>query len=1059
MTTANYVQYHGRVRTPTALNTDGNWVGAEDAAITLDGGTKYQFRYRVGETQDKGAPENLSLQFYHNEGYTTWTEWIIDNDPVALLGIIPRASDIYSDGDTINTQLLTSGGGTWENGSADSGDSLVAVTIDATETEVAFTVLIPRWYYVNSTLYEIADGDTIQVRLCREGNVALDSYSGGTLTITVNHPDNWLGGVFAETFLRTGIFTDSNGNKYGLQETEEVSATLRMMKGVGTVWTPQDIAGSPGKSDMEAADIVQDGDTLYIIHSGSGDDIVHHVFYMSDHATTPDEWGTVDELVYENFVLDLQCVGIAYLSTGEKFAGYMRNDGSNERVFMKVTASGVWGSEVEIDTTGSVDFYGPMLVREVDSDKVHIFYKDQTNGDIYHKSWTSGGGLSSRELVEGDAGTDPANELSMLCPVSWKDGTDEKITIVVQDDSDDYLYSVVITNDGSPETRRQVNSVATHFDGGSSRRPTACLAVDGTDVYCFFADTSTQDLWYTKSANDGSWDTPTEFLDGRTIDAISGGKITTGGSDYIGVFFDDGSDGYSGNIWYDELLLSDTVDDLIATGITANPTLDTPAIGQEHDLTPTGITANPILDTPAIGQEHDLDATGITAGPVLDTPVLTENHALNATDITADPVLDTPSLGQEHSLTATEIITTPILDTPPLGQEHSLTATEITTTPILDTPSFSESHSLTASEISATPILDTPALSEIYNLNATDITADPVLDTPTLGQEHVLTATEITANPVLDTPILTEVGEDNLIATGITANPILDTPVLGQEHDLTPTEITTTPVLDTPVITHIHDLVASEITTTPVLDTPVITHIHDLAATDIITTPALDTPVLGQEHVLSASGITANPVLGTPTLSTEGVDALDATGITTTPILDTPALGQTHVLSATYISTTPTVDTPILTVYHQLDAIEIAITPVLDAPALGQIHSLTANELSTTPVLDAPELGSIHVLTANGILTTPQMGIPGIGQIHVLNGTDILVLPILGVPPFGQIHIMTIQGILTTPVLDTPSMDVYLVEYPPDILFSAVYPTAEVNAVYPDIEINVITEV
>ena len=89
----------------------------------------------------------------------------------------------------------------------------------------------------------------------------------------------------------------------------------------------------------------------------------------------------------------------------------------------------------------------------------------------------------------------------------------------------------------------------------------------------------------------------------------------------------------------------------------------------------------------------------------------------------------------------------------------------------------------------------------------------------------------------------------------------------------------------------------------------------------------------------------------------------------------------------------------------------------------------------------------------------PQMDAPAIEQIHALSGIDILVSPTFDTPTLAQTHVMTGLGISTTPILDTPGMDVYLVEYPADILFGAIYPTADVNAVYPNIEVSVITEV
>jgi len=85
-------------------------------------------------------------------------------------------------------------------------------------------------------------------------------------------------------------------------------------------------------------------------------------------------------------------------------------------------------------------------------------------------------------------------------------------------------------------------------------------------------------------------------------------------------------------------------DDLTAVGITANPVVGTPAIGQEHVLTAAGITANPVVGIPVLLLIFILTSVGILATPVLGTPTITHIHVLTATGITADPVVGTPTL-------------------------------------------------------------------------------------------------------------------------------------------------------------------------------------------------------------------------------------------------------------------------------------------------------------------------------------------------------------------------------------------------------------------------------
>lgn len=560
MTSAVYVLDGYRFKSDFGiLNGDIGWVASENATATLDLGTRYRLRIHFRETAGKGSSEAFEFWVLHPQGYNTWQRVVMDNDAGGTVApIIPRPSFNYSDGAACSTELLTNQGGTFDSsgGTADTVDGAATADPDDTEEEVELCFTPVDWYYVNSTLYQVDDGDTLQVQLRRAGGTTFGTYTN-TPTITINVPNKYIGGVYAETFQKVGPFFDTNGNMYICVETAEPWPELRMVKSTddGVTWTEVDSANRPANRDIESMDVVQVGSVLHMGHYASSD-VAYYTFNTSDAGSNPDTW-QIEQDVSTSTTTDLQCVGIAPLSTGEIFMGYQRNDGTYESVYYRVRSTGgTWGSETEIDTAASTNFYGPIVVREVGSDKVHIFYKDQSNGDIYHTSWTSGGGLTSRELVEGNAGTATANELSMTNAVAWQSGTDEMIMIVVQDDTNDYLYSVTITNDGSPETRRQVTSVANHFDGGSSRKPTAALAVDGTDIYCVFVDATSLDIWYTLSQDDDTWDTPTEIQDGSDITTYAVCcNVGTHSSKVLAYYWDE-SDGYTGEVFYDEVSIS-----------------------------------------------------------------------------------------------------------------------------------------------------------------------------------------------------------------------------------------------------------------------------------------------------------------------------------------------------------------------------------------------------------------------------------------------------------------------------------------------------------------------
>ena len=215
--------------------------------------------------------------------------------------------------------------------------------------------------------------------------------------------------------------------------------------------------------------------------------------------------------------------------------------------------------------------------------------------------------------------------------------------------------------------------------------------------------------------------------------------------------------------------------------------IELPEGGSSTDvLTSNDLTAGtPSLDTPALTQEHVLTSSDLVAGtPTLDTPALSEIVALTADDITAGtPELDTPALGAIYNLTATELETTPVIDSITIGQTHVLTPTELSTTPVLDTPAITQEHALTADDLVAgTPVLDSPLLGQVHDLTSNDLSASaPSLDTPVIGQEHALNIDDLVAGtPELDTPILGIVGGTHALTADdiLAGTPVLDTPFL-----------------------------------------------------------------------------------------------------------------------------------------------------------------------------------------------------------------------------------------------------------------------------------------
>ena len=564
--TATLVQTSYRIRTgdTVGLNTDSGWEAALNTAATIDAGGRFRIRFTVTETAAVSVSTAYKLQFRRkpNGGsFGSWTDCPQRGTPVSDMPVQALDSGQYADGDS-TTAVLSSGAG-FVAGDGNENINTASVTLDDEHTEFEFCVmLLGTW----GGPARAVTGDILEFRLVLAAGTALNTYTN-TPSITVSMPNGYLGPPTIESPGRIGTFCDTNGNLYEIIEPVGAAGAnnnepeiLKSSDG-GDSRSLVDIASSPTENDLESVDCFQDGDTLHIIiqDGGSGNDVTYHTFRLSDHSTNPDTWGITDESITASPGSSDQGCGIVARGDGTVVAFYRYNDGSNERVGYKIRSSGgVWGSQQNLDNTASTDFTFCSCVLGA-SDKTHVFYRDQTNNDIYHKSLSSGDSLSGRELVEGDAqsgsdmwGTSPA--------VYWDDAGDEKVMILVRDDSDGILYSVVITNDGSPEARKQVSgsAVRNHPTGALSHQPVCDLVVDpDTDTaYALFAYSSDGDLYLSTAANDGGWGTDEKQIVATNIDYVRGQIFThssgNGGAKVYGYVYEDDGQGDEGFSWYTE---------------------------------------------------------------------------------------------------------------------------------------------------------------------------------------------------------------------------------------------------------------------------------------------------------------------------------------------------------------------------------------------------------------------------------------------------------------------------------------------------------------------------
>ncbi len=544
----------------------GGWIAAEDADnFDVDWGKVFRIRARLTESGGDGTNANFKWQF--NRESAGWVDVNPHDHATVITSVVAVPSENYADGDAISTELLTSGGGTFINGVGDENNAFPS-TVDLEETEIETAFMFMNYY---DGAAKNSDADSFEFRII-ESDGTVFTGTEVTVTITLNTVDNFIGSTYPETSGRN-LVADGNKNLYTLMDITEGNPQVGMLKSSdgGKTWILQDHANRPAPEDAEAVDLLLVGDTIFIAYVERGDDIHHFTFDVSTHATNADKWDLDQEptpAVSKND--NPQTCAIEIFGNGDKVIFYMADNGSIDSGYYKIDTGSGWGSELTLDAEASHFCKGITAVIDTNN-LVHIFYKmlqDGVEGILYHKSLSEGGTLSGREAVDTTTGTDIADQthwfVMVAPPVAWQDGSNHNVMVVYRD-TDNKLYSSVVTNDGSPGTPKEASDTTVKASPANtdSGQPVAALAIDGDVIYLHYADLTSGDLFRAKNTNNGTWGTDTEEIDGTDLFFIRSRVFThsggNGGAKVVGYTYekhlaDEG--GYTGFTWYGEFEIS-----------------------------------------------------------------------------------------------------------------------------------------------------------------------------------------------------------------------------------------------------------------------------------------------------------------------------------------------------------------------------------------------------------------------------------------------------------------------------------------------------------------------
>ncbi len=265
--------------------------------------------------------------------------------------------------------------------------------------------------------------------------------------------------------------------------------------------------------------VFEDGSDLHVATQSDDGKVAYHVF---DPGT--DAWTTSDEnVVTNNPPGGNHACSIALRSDGDRIIAYAGNDGGDDAIFYARNEASSWTTNVQVDGAATTDDYtGVVIVRGL-SDRMHFFYKNDTDNDALHRSLSSANSLDTADQTV-DATAATGQNLLFSPGVSYVSGA-TKVRAVYLDFGN--KSSIVELDSGAdPSFATQVNIT----DDGTivNGQLLLCLAVDGTTIHLLYSESNTGDIFHDENDDDGGWGTDDEEKDAVTCNRISCNVYTRG---------------------------------------------------------------------------------------------------------------------------------------------------------------------------------------------------------------------------------------------------------------------------------------------------------------------------------------------------------------------------------------------------------------------------------------------------------------------------------------------------------------------------------------------------
>lgn len=319
-----------------------------------------------------------------------------------------------------------------------------------------------------------------------------------------------------------GPFKSNGGAFYTILEIATDQLAAKKATDPTDSFPEQDSPNRPNLADaILSVWVFQKVDILYVVAQTVADDVYHAQFDMATDTWVEITVGNTEDLVVDQSQetqSDAVSIAVEESSSNEIVIVYQGNPGDNkdmggsfEHVQYAVSddagvgASWSTGNNVaDTNDASEVDFTGPVIVRGT-SDRMHIFFKDDTNGDGYQRTLATPGGTPALETFPS------AFDAEVLGSGNFIFGKGVLLVDTVYGVYKEDGSKLSIVNFISADV--PVLTVSDDVTTGSAKIDSFTLSLDGNDLHLVYVETTDSDVWHDVNTGSG-WGTDTELFSG-----------------------------------------------------------------------------------------------------------------------------------------------------------------------------------------------------------------------------------------------------------------------------------------------------------------------------------------------------------------------------------------------------------------------------------------------------------------------------------------------------------------------------------------------------------------